>query len=159
VAEIDVTDVLLDSDVAGDVFVVLRRQETVSDLGLSTLRVSEIPGVLGSVQPTGDNSLTREEAYDAKERTLRVITQFRLRGPSQTTGAAGYKPDVIRWGGDCYEVKVVSSYALFGGGYVEAECVQIDYVGTPPHQLAPSGGRLDFTLGTNSALTHGAQGC
>lgn len=155
-AEIDVTDVLLDSDVAGDAFTVIRRREVVGDNGMSIVQSNTVPNVLGSVQPTGDNSLMREEAYDAQLKTIKVITQFRLRGPSQTTGAAQYKPDQIVWRGDLYEVKVLDDWTLFGGGMVEAECLQIVHVGTPPHQLSSSGGRLDFTQGANSALAKGS---
>lgn len=155
-AELDVTDVLLDADVAGDAFTVLRRLEVVGQNGVSTVRVETVPNVAGSVQPTGDSSLLREEALDAGAKTIKVVTPFRLRGPSQTTGTANYKPDQILWRGDAYEVRVLDDWTEYGGGFVEAECSQIVYVGTPPQQLAPSGGRLDFTRGQNSALARGA---
>ncbi len=155
--ELDVTDVLLDADVAGTSFDVVRRPEVVTQAGLSTTPLDRIVrGVLGSVTPTGDNSLVRDEAYDAQAKAIRVITSFRLRGVSHTTGAADYKPDRVLWNGDCYEVRVVDGWSAYGGGMVEAECVQVDYVGTPPHQLAPWTGRLDFTQGANSALARGA---
>lgn len=156
-AEIDVTDVLLDSDVAGDTFTVLRRREVVSQFGLSTVSVASIPGVVGSVQPTGDNSLIREDAYDAQAKTIKIFTPFRLRGVSVTNGAVKYKPDQIAWAGDVYEVRVLDDYTAFGGGMVEAECVQVfDYVGAPPDQLAPYTGRLDFSQIASSGLAHGA---
>jgi len=156
VAELDVTDVLLDADVAGDTFTVLRRREVVSQNGVSTVQVNEVPDVLGSVQPTGDNSLIREESLDAQAKTIKVITTFRLRGPSQTTSEAEYKPDQIVWRGDTYEVKVLDDWTEYGGGMVEAECSQVTYVGTPPRQLAPIGGRADHTRGQNSAVAKGA---
>lgn len=158
-AEIDVTDVLIDSDVAGDAFTVIRRLEVVSQYGLSSSRLKHIPGVLGSVQPTGDNSLIREDAYDAQAKTLKIITSFRLRGVSQSAGPSSYKPDRVLWNGDYYEVRVVDDWTLFGGGMVEAECVQVTYVGTPPGQLLPYVGKLDFSQIANSGLAGGASGC
>ena len=157
-AEVDVTDVLIDSDVAGDSFSVLRRQEYVDDYGISRVVTKTILDVLGSVQPTGDNSLTRDQAYDVQAKTLKIITQFRLRGVSVSSSDSQYKPDQIQWNDDTYEVRVVDDYSLFGGGFVEAECVQIDYVGTPPAALLPSGvvGQLDFSQAANSGYAMGA---
>jgi hypothetical protein len=153
-AEIDVTDVLFDADVAGDTFTVLRRIETVSQFGISSSRVTAIPNVVGSVQPTGDNSLIREDAYDAQAKTIKVFTSFRLRGVS-ADGSGTYKPDQIVWNGDVYEVKVLDDYTQFGGGMTEAECVQIAYNGPPPDQLLPRVGRLDFSQIANSGLGGG----
>ena len=156
--EIDVTDVLIDNDVAGTSFTVLRRQEVVGINGVSSVNVLPVFGVLGAVQPTGDNSLMREEAYDAQAKTLKIITSFRLRGVS-TSNALGYKPDQVVWpegGTDVYEVRVVDDWSQFGGGQIEAECVQITYVGQPPSPLAPYVGRLDFSQPVNAVLAHGS---
>ena len=54
------------------------------------------------------------------------------------------------------EVRVVDDFSRFGGGLVEAECAQIPYVAPPPGALPPYVGRLDFSRGSNSALTMGA---
>lgn len=156
-AEVDVTDILSDPDVAGDAFTVIRRREIVGQNGVVTLQENRVDGVIGSVQPTGDNSLIREEALDAGAKTIKVVSTFRLRGPSQSTGEASYKPDQIVWRGDTYEVRVLDDWTEYGGGMVEAECSQIDYVGTPPHQLAPVDGQTDFTRGQDSAVTRGGQ--
>lgn len=156
--EIDVTDVLLDADVAGQSFTVLRRQERVDQYGISSTVVQAISDVLGSVQPTGDNSLIREDAYDAQAKTLKVITSFRLRGVSTSAGQ-NYKPDQIQWNGDTYEVRVVDDFSQFGGGMIEAECVQVDYVGLPPDALPPYVGGLDFSQAAMSAMPHGAGSC
>jgi len=159
VPEVDVTDVLLDPDVAGQSFSVVRRPELVTSAGLSTTpNARTIAGIFGSVTPTGDNSLIREDAYDAQAKTIEVVTSFRLRGPSASTGGADYKPDVVLWRGDAYEVRVIDDDTQFGAGFTKAECVQIDYVGTPPHQLAPQVGRLDFSQNASAALARGA-GC
>lgn len=159
--EIDVTDVLLSSDIAGQSFDVIRRAEVVDETGFSTTPNDLIAlDVIGSVQPTGDNSLIREDAYDAQAKTIRVITSFRMRGVSRSTGASRYKPDIVRWNGDHYEVRVVDDYTPFGGGMVECECVQVDYVGTPTHPLFPSDvGQLDFSRTANSALFGRLTGC
>ena len=120
--------------------------------------IKQIPNVLGSVQPTGDNSLLREEAYDAKAKTLKIITTFRLRGPSTSVGD-NYKPDQILWGGDTYEVRTAEDFAQFGAGMIEAECVQITFLGQPPSYLSPYVGKLDFSQGALSGMARGAGGC
>lgn len=155
--EVDVTDVLLDPDVAGQSFDVVRRPELVTAAGLSTTpNARTVRGVFGSVTPTGDNSLIRDEAYDAQAKTIDVVTQFRLRGPSATTGSSIYKPDVVLWNGDAYEVRVLEDDTQFGAGFVKAECIQIVYDGTPPHQEATQVGELDFSQNASAALAKGA---
>lgn len=157
--EVDVTDVLLDADVAGETFDVVRRLEMVDDYGVSRTSDEIVRDVLGSVQPTGDNSVTRDEAYDVKAKTLEVVTQFRLRGVS-ASGGQNYKPDRVLWAGDCYEVRSIDNWTAFGGGFVRAECVQIDYVGEPGGSPPPSGviGMLDFSQTANSGYARGAGG-
>jgi hypothetical protein len=156
VPEIDVTDVLIDSDVAGTSFTVIRRQEVVGQNGVAVVTPHVINNVLGSVQASGDNSLIREDTLDAQTKTLRVVTQFRLRGVSAGPSASGYKPDVILWNGDHFEVRMIEDWSQFGGGFIDAECVEIDYVGPPPSFAPPYVGRLDFSQSVNSQLAHGA---
>jgi hypothetical protein len=157
-AEIDVDDVLIDPDIAGDSFVVIRRQEVVDNFGISSTMANQVTAY-GAVQPTGDNSVIRSEDYDAQGRGLKIITAFRLRGVVAGPGAATWKPDQILWKGSYYEVRSLEDFTQFGGGFVEAECVQIDYVGPPPSQLPPYVGRLDFSNSSNSGEGGGAGGC
>lgn len=151
---IDVTGILLDPDIAGTPFTVIRRSEIVSNFGLSTVRSKSIPNVRGSVQPTGENSLVREAAFDVQAKTIKVITTFRLRGVSTQAGA-NYKPDLILWNGDYYEVRVINDYSQFGGGFIDAECTSIDYVDQAPNASPTYVGRMDFSNTANSGWAKG----
>jgi hypothetical protein len=134
--QIEVTEVTLDPIVAGETFLVTRRMEAINQYGErteSTITYSAI----GSVTPTGDNSLVREEAYQLQNKTIRVITTFMLRAPSKappqpTLSQSDYDPDIVTWRGDFYVVKNVSDYSQYGAGMIEAECAGIDYVDQAP---------------------------
>ena len=60
--DIDVSDLLFDSDIAGEALSVIRREEMVGTNGVSTITNMTLPAegddpIVGSVFPTGDNSL------------------------------------------------------------------------------------------------------
>ena len=156
--EIDVTDVLMDTDIAGETFSVIRREEIVNLYGISTPQSKTIPNVMGSIQPVGQLSLMREEAYDAQAKTIKVFTTFRLRGVSKAAGL-DYKPDLIFWNGDYYEVQMLSDWSSFGGGIIEVECMSIDYVDDAPRLAAPTVSRLDYSKATNSGWAKGNSQC
>lgn len=155
---IDVTDALFSPDIAGETFVVTRRQEIVNNYGESTV-LTEQSTQIGAVQPGGEQDLLREEGQDAQTKTINVITTFRLRGVSQSTNSTRYKPDQITWNGNIYEVKKVTSFSRFGAGFVEAEAASIDYVDYPPAELPAYMGRLDFTKIQNTVLAVGGRPC
>lgn len=134
-SRLDVTDLLLDPEVAGETFVVVRRRLTVGAHGrVETGR--ERHTAVGSVTPTGDQSLAREDAYATQSKSIRVVTSFALRGPSKDRGPGGqevqYLPDVVVWGGDFYVPVSISDYSQFGAGFVEADCTSMDFVDQVP---------------------------
>src|ERR1700679_2914920 len=116
---VDVTDVLLDPDIAGQGFTVLRRQETVNAFGESTVVVASIPAV-GSVQPEGDNDLIREEGQDAQPKTIIVVTPFRPRGVAKGPSKSRFKPDIVLWEGNYFEVVHLEGFGDFGFGFTKA---------------------------------------
>lgn len=135
--ELDVNDIILDPDVAAEQFMVLRRREDVGDTGFKESDVVLRFTARGSVTPVGDQSLVREEAYSTQNKTIRVITNAMLRGPSKDTPPTGavvtrYAADLIVWRGDTYVVKSLDDYSRFGRGHVEAECASFNYVNQPP---------------------------
>lgn len=154
---VDVTDLLIDPDIAGQSFVVLRRQETVNNFGESTHTIARIPAI-GSVQPSGDQSLIREEGFDAQANTIKVVTTFRLRGVTKGPNIARWKPDIVLWGGNYFEVISPNDWDTFGAGFIEVECTSIHYVDVPPMNALPNVARLDFSRASNSGLAHGAGG-
>lgn len=155
---VDVTDILIDIDVAQQSFLVLRRTENVNQFGESTWSTARINAV-GSVQPSGDQGLLREDAFDAQAKSVKVVTTFRLRGVSKGPSATRFKPDIVVWDSNYFEVISVDSYGSFGAGFVEAECTAIHYVDDPPKYLPSLIGRLDFSQSNNAGLAKGAGSC
>jgi galactose-6-phosphate isomerase len=129
--DIDVNDVLLGSAIAGETFVVQRRQETVTQQGKSTIKTFNLPAV-GSIQPEGDNEMIRETDFDTQSNSIEVITPFRLRGASVDAAGKEFKADIVLWNGNSYVVKTVNDYTAFGRGWVLAQCTSEDFVDQPP---------------------------
>lgn len=150
--DIDVTDVLLDADVAGEDFWVLRRSQRMGANGRPVLTKAWLPA-FGSIQPVGDNSMAREEAFQTQAKTLEAITTFRLRGVSETREGVQYQPDLVYWNGDFYIGRTLNDYSKYGAGMVEYECTSIDMNDRPP-ELPPSPAptQTDFALAANSGL-------
>lgn len=133
--DIDVTDLLSDPDIAGDEFTVKRRQETVNTFGRSV--VATVPlDACGPVFPAGDNSLIRQDAFDAEANTITVVTEFRLRGPSKS-GGLQFKADLVEWprqSGNHYIVRTTNDFSRYGAGMIEAECTSIDFSDEAPEE-------------------------
>ena len=152
---LDTTDLLLDPDIAGQTFTVIRRREQVnaSGQGVSAQPPEVITPVYGQITPTGDNSLLREVAFQTQMQTIQIITQFRLRGATaEPSTGQQFQPDLILWKGNYYVVSSLNEFAQYGNGFGVFECIEIDYQDVPvtPH---PSGtGKLDFSRTPNSGL-------
>ena len=128
--DLDLTDITLDTFIAGETFQVIRRAEVISWHGRSI--APGVPfSVIGQVTPSGDNSLVRQRDFDAMNKTIMVITAFPLRGVSND-GAVNYKPDLVAWHGDYYVVRYVRDYGNYGAGLFEAECSSYDLEDLPP---------------------------
>lgn len=131
-AEIDVTDILFDPDIAGDTFSVIRRMETISDQGRKTISNAQIDGVIGAIFPTGDNSLVRKDDFENAVSTITVVTTFRLRGPSKDESGNKFDADVVLWNGINYIVSSLKPFTQYGPGFVEAECSSKDLLDQAP---------------------------
>jgi len=129
--EIDVTDVLGDPEIAGEPFIVIRRKVVVGSNGRNIITGTRMNAV-GAITPTSDNALVREAAFQAQAKTMMVVTTFQIRGPSKDRTAQGvelqFMPDVIIWRGDSYEPVVVNDFSRYGGGFIQADCMSVDYV-------------------------------
>lgn len=134
---LDVSEVIGDPLVAGEAFQVIRRQASVTAGGVNQVQTITFQA-LGSIQPTGDNSLVREEAYQVQAKTIKVITNFLLRGVSKDASGSSFQPDLVLWNGDYYLVRSVDNWSHYGVGMVEAECASIDYRNFAPSGLLPS---------------------
>ena len=114
-------------------FIVARRQETVDSFGRSQITTTRL-SASGSITPSGDNMLARDENYQTQGNTVTVITAFKLRGPSKDSLSRNYQPDIIEWRGGRYIVETLNDWsgAGWGGGMVEAECKSTDIMDLPP---------------------------
>jgi hypothetical protein len=126
VASLDVSDVTICPEFS-DTFQLMRRQEMISSHGRTTVSVQQTQNILGTLYPTGDNSLVRQEDFQHGQETLTIATPFRLR-----IGSPGYQPDYIAFRGDLYMVRSVQDYTQYGAGFVVAECSSIRSVDTAP---------------------------
>lgn len=124
--DIDVTDMLVDPDIANSGFSVIRRTETTANNGRASLATVQTDGLSGSVLPVGDNSLLRDESFTTQMAAIQVITSFRLRGAG-VSGAVKFQPDLVVWKGAHYEVRSVEDFTEYGAGMIVAECIMINY--------------------------------
>src|SRR6185503_7588863 len=119
---IDLSGLVLDPFLAGELISIVRRQQAVDNTGFATT-INTTYTARASVSPAGATSLTREEAYESSAKAIRVITKFRLRSASETLDGKMWMPDLVQWDGGYYLVRAVSDYTSFGAGFVEADCI------------------------------------
>lgn len=155
---VDISSVLLSPMVAGEGFTVLRRRQVVSTSGVAQAIVTARIPALGSVRPTGDNSLTREVAYESQTKSMRVVTTFRLRGVAKDGQGDEWLPDIILWKGVALQVIEVEDYSSYGPGTIQADCMSVDYVDRPPTSVPAQVGVLNFSLAASSPLLPIARG-
>ena len=145
------TEVLLDGVVAATSFVVVRRRSVTDTDGFEN-HLRQRVSAIGSVYPTGDNSLVRSADEQLQSKTLTVVTQFPLRGASSLDGAE-WQPDLVYWRGDYFLVQNVEDFTQFGSGMVVAECTSFDYTeGSAPLGPDPALGYCVFDNQINSDL-------
>jgi hypothetical protein len=113
VATLDVSDIPICGEFS-DRFDVISRAETITEFGRST--VTQVTATaLGTIYPTGDNSLVRQGDYEMGRKTLTCVTPYRLK-----QAAPGYQPDLVLYRGNQYLVSSVEDYSQYGAGFVVA---------------------------------------
>lgn len=120
---LDVSGLLLDPMIAGTPFTVKRRRQVVGDNGRASTEVTLLEAY-GSINPVGDNSLVREDAYQTQAKTVQVITSFQLRGPTKDEVEQDYSPDIVIYQGVSYIVKSIENF----GRFIQADCASIDLI-------------------------------
>lgn len=117
-ANIDVSDLLLDPDFVSTV-TLIRRAAAVNGHGENELTETAVPNQLMSVQGAKEESLMR---MPEGARLTDIITVY-YRGQLTAEAENGYG-DVILWNGKRYQVKVVpNNFMNFGAGYTMADCL------------------------------------
>lgn len=109
-------------------FEVVRRQEHVSQFGRAEVIAEPTQFALGTIFPTGDNSLQRQADFETSSKTMTIITRYPLR-----TSSPGYQPDIVLYQGNTYIVQSVKDWMQIGSGFVEAEVTSLDAQPSPPH--------------------------
>lgn len=138
-ATIDVNEVILDPELGGNPFTVIRRKQTVDANGLVSVTTTKIPAV-GAIFPTGDQSLVRMEAYEMQSKTITIVTPFRLRGVAKDQSGVDWQPDLVDIGdGGFFIVKDVNDFTKYGAGFIQAECASTDYVAPPEPEAGDDG--------------------
>lgn len=118
-AQIDVSDLLLDPDFI-DNLTLIHRTASVSSSG-HTVLVESSQVTVGSVQPANGQQIMRlPEALQSSD-----VRAFYIKAVIQSDGSAQY-PDVILFQGGRYLIKQVEQWLNFGAGWNMGICVRED---------------------------------
>lgn len=116
-AQLDVTEILLDPDFMDTGLVCKRSVQTVGDNGRATNAVTSTP-FAGVVTSDKGDILERIAGGERKKGSITIHTVFRLTAGSGEDSIA----DVVTWQGRDYTVANVNDYSHFGRGFVAASC-------------------------------------
>jgi len=148
---IDVSDVIDDVEFS-DTFTVVRRLEQVGNDGVSALQLYKFPNVSGEVYPTSPNALQQTPDARRTQKSITVVTKFRLRGTAQNEVQQTYQPDLVIWAGEYFQVEAPNDYSRYGAGFIEAVCIAISTQDLPPDFPAQVIGAKVFSNPQNSNL-------
>lgn len=115
-AQLDVTEVLLDPDFMDTGLICHRSTETTGDDGRTTVVTVDSP-FSGVVTSDKGDILERLAGGERKKGSITIHTIFRL-----TAGSGDITADIVTWQGKDYTVSNVNDYAHFGRGFVCATC-------------------------------------
>lgn len=115
-AQLDVTDILLDPDFMDLGLVCERAAQVVTNDGLAVNTPVLLPFAAVVTSDKGD-MLVRVASGERVEGSITVHTPFRL-----SDGHSGQTADIVQWGGRRYTVSHVNDYSHFGRGFVAATC-------------------------------------
>lgn len=115
-AQLDVSDVLLDPDFMDMGLVCKRSVQTVGDNGRTTTTDTNI-AFAGVVTSDKGDILERTASAERKKGSITIHTSFRLIGGEDDVTA-----DIVTWDSKTYTVSNVNDYSHFGRGFVCATC-------------------------------------
>lgn len=136
-------DALLDPMVAATPFSVVRRRSWTNTNGFQQQSSLTQRGI-GSVTPTGDNSLSREDGFQSQPKTILVITRTFLRSAAEDADGFEWQPDLVLWQNNHYLVKSLEDFGQFGGGFVAATCEIFEFTASPAIGNPPAWALADF---------------
>ena len=115
-AQLDVSDILLDPDFMDTGLLCKRSVQTVGDNGRTTTTDTSTP-FAGVVTSDKGDILERLAGAERKKGSITIHTIFRL-----TAGEGDTTADIVTWRGKTYTVSNVNDYQHFGRGFVCATC-------------------------------------
>lgn len=124
-ATLDVSQIPLSAEFQ-DSFTVLARQEQIGDSGRVTV-TAQTSTQRGTLYPSADNSLIRQEDQQHGVKTLTIVTPYRLQMASD-----GRQPDYIAYRGVMYMIRSVQDFTQYGAGFVVAEGSSLRGIDAPP---------------------------
>lgn len=114
--DLDVSDILLDSDFC-EMLTVNRNTQSVANDGMA-INSSTVLNPYGVVTAGNPAQVIRTDSYEAAHNSITVHAyNFTFLNPSN-----GFSPDTVIWNGDSYLVKKVYNWSKFGTGFTSAEC-------------------------------------
>jgi hypothetical protein len=120
--DLDVSDILGDPDIAGELITVVRntRATNVKGRGVDTPTTFT---TYGNVQPASGRQIQTLPEAMRQSASISVTVPVRLIGLK-----AGTAPDIITWDSNQYRVMSVQPYGNYGAGYWAAVCTMLDLV-------------------------------
>lgn len=115
--EIDVSFVLADPMFAST-FDVIRRAEAVGTNGRMTVTPTNMPNIMGVVNPTDPAKITRKDDMTYFDHAIEVHASFVFREAS-----IGFQPDQIVWRGRTYTLYELFPFSHYGAGFQRAIAV------------------------------------
>lgn len=103
-----------------DQLAVERRVSTIDNHGrvVSTTTVIPFAGVVAATSP---DDLVRIPEQEMMNKSITVITPFRLQGPTPSS-----EGDVVQWGGSRFIVRALDDFSHYGAGFVQAICASME---------------------------------
>lgn len=119
--DLDVTDLLADTDIAGEEIIITRAKRTVVK-GM-TVDAPYTIVTYGSIQPASGQQLQQLPEDQRTTASISVIVPVMLIPLSQSNA-----PDLVQYDGQNYRVVAANSYGHFGQGFWQGTCQLVDTV-------------------------------
>jgi hypothetical protein len=124
--QINPSIVLSSPMVSAEEFSVQRRHRLTNNLGRGKFTTEDIEGLSGTIYAAGMNANERKEAATTGNKSIIVITRFRLQSQVRDLLA-----DVVVWHGNRFYVQSCDDWLAVGSGWTEARCTSVDIDETP----------------------------
>lgn len=119
--DLDVNDLLADTDIAGEEIIITRAHRTVVNGRTEDSLYTVV--TYGSVQPASGQQLHQLPEEQRTMATISVIVPIMLIPLSRSNA-----PDLVQYDGQNYRVVTANNYGHFGNGFWQGTCQLVDTV-------------------------------